>query len=64
MCKKKHVAPENETSARNFEIRTLKFSADKRCLRYAGKATFFSMIFMFGPSKRKLIFGTDTESET
>ena len=64
MCKIKHIAPENGTSVRNFKIRTLKFTAEKRCLRYEGNATFFKMIFMFGPSNRKLIFGTDTESET
>jgi len=64
MCKIKHVAPENETSARNFEIRMLKFSAGKRCLRNERNVTFFRMIFMFGPSNRKLIFGTDTEYET
>ena len=47
MCKIKYIAPENETSARSFEIRTLKFSAEKRCLRYEGNATFQYDIYVW-----------------
>jgi hypothetical protein len=42
MFKIKHTAPENEGSVRTFEIITLKFSTEKRCLTYEENVTFFS----------------------
>jgi len=56
MCKIKHIVPEKETIARNFEIKTLKFSAEKRCLRYEENLTFFPERYVCWNFKQKTYF--------
>jgi hypothetical protein len=62
MCQIKHITPENETTARNFEIRKFKFSAEKRSLIYAENVTFFSEWYLsLGPQTENL-FSEQTQS--
>jgi hypothetical protein len=62
MCEIKYIAPENESSARNFEIRKLKFSAEKRRLRYEENVTSFSELYLCLRLQTDNLFSEQTQS--